>query len=195
MMLFALRAGVPFFDLRAFRECVAYARDRDALVGEDLLREMVEAFRTLTDSVGSEGATRLREVEDRLETYYLGLRLSLQAGTPGVDRFRPGDLTAAVEQLAGLARQRASDRVREVLAAVDRGLTAVAAFYTSSLARGRQMAERTVALIDQLRDDRAALVVGGFHVRSVTRAFEDFRALSWTVIIPTTSLRTPYFLA
>ena len=50
------------------------------------------------------------------------------------------------------------------------------------------MADRTLELMRERGEDRAMLVVGGFHERAITRALEDARGVSWSVLAPSPDL-------
>jgi hypothetical protein len=51
------------------------------------------------------------------------------------------------------------------------------------------MARRTLELMRERGEDRALLVAGGFHERAITRAFEDARRVSWSVLMATPDLK------
>ncbi len=184
MMRFALRLDVFFFDLRTFREAIAYHREATDLSAMGLSDQVNECARAMASCSGKARAAFLFDLEQRLEQLYLALRLELTPSDAEAINITLSELSTLVRDVFILAKREPSDvsilkleNLRETLEAADE-------FYKRSQARGRVMAEKTLALMRSRGEDRAILVAGGFHERAITRAFEDHREVSWSVVTP-----------
>jgi hypothetical protein len=183
LMRLALRLDVPFFDLHDFRDLVA-ARREVTKVRATLADELPEAVTAIIDRLEASEAARLRAVEDELDVVYRALRAEvppLEAEAAQIDAAR---LLALCEELAALAGTELSPQAREQVSRLEPTLAEAAVFLDHALGRGRHMATRTVELMRELGEDRALLVAGGFHERSITHELENERGVSWSVLAP-----------
>ncbi|HEX2120635.1 MAG TPA: hypothetical protein VHL59_03240 [Thermoanaerobaculia bacterium] len=187
MMRFALRLGVNYFDLHHLREVIALRRDSATLTPLGLFDEMEVASREVVRKLGRAEALELMEIEDRLDLYWRALGLAVTPGdaeTAAIAAGRIAPLLDALSRLAALPVPQSPDLRR-----IDEVLGDAAAFLRLSKQRSEHMARRTLALMRDRGEDRALLVVGGFHERAITRAFEDARRVSWSVVMPTPDLK------
>lgn len=183
MMRLALRLEVPYFDLRDFRESVAQSRDVGALkIGlDDELSDLADAL------VDRAGARSLGDLEERLDLVHRMLGLAVaprdaEAKVAGITGL--GELVA---ELRGLFAGRAPDCPQtppQDLKLVEEALNAAKEFLDHSRVRSEHMVARTLELIEERKEDRAVLVVGGFHARAISRAMDDYPQVSWAIIMP-----------
>lgn len=185
MMRLALRLGVDYFDLREFREMIAINRDMQA-IKRGLVDEIAGASRAVVQSAGRAEATEFLEIEDRLDIFYRALRLEVPPGEAEAADIEPDKFHALLDKLRGLAGASGADSFDAKK--LDGPLEDAATFLRHSKKRSQHMANRTLELMRERGDDRAILVAGGFHERAITRAFEDSRGVSWSVLAPTPDL-------
>jgi hypothetical protein len=183
LMRAALRLGVPYFELRDFRESVAQARDGERLKA-GLDDQIGEAMSDLADRLPDPKAAALRELEDRFELLLLMAQLAVAPRDAELRVASRGALGEAVAELEHLAGRRLPTGLESAVDGVNEALEAASRFCDCSLRRSRHMVERTLSLLRQRREDRALLVVGGFHSRLVTRALDDHPDVSWAVLMP-----------
>jgi hypothetical protein len=184
MMRLALRLGVSFFDLRDFRELIAINRDMQA-IKRGILDEVKVASRAVVEKLGS-AAIEFLQLEERLDLFYRALRLEVPPGEAEAAEINADSFHKLLESLKTTAGVRLSET--EDLRRMDQALADAANFLQLSKKRSRHMATRTLELMHERGDDRAILVAGGFHERAITRAFEDARGVSWSVLAPTPDL-------
>lgn len=175
----ALRLDVEFFDLLDLRRSVAMRRRMNS-ARQGMVDELAMAARSLAAGLGG-AAAELLKLENRLDLLYRALRLEVPLAEVDEARFGAGELSEQLRALARLAsRPLPSDLERDALA-LDGALADAQEFWRLSVERGETMAERTVERLRQRPDDRAILVVGGFHDRTVRRALER-AGVSWSSI-------------
>ncbi len=187
MMRLALRIGVNYFDLGHFREVIALKRDAVAVTALGLFDETEVASREVVKNLGRPEAAELMEIEDQLDLYWRALGLAVAPGdaeTATIAAGRIAPLLVRLAHLAGLPVPRSPDLLR-----IDEVLGDAADFLRLSKERSQHMARRTLELMRERGEDRALLVVGGFHERAITRALEDARRVSWSVVMPTPDLK------
>jgi hypothetical protein len=145
-----------------------------------LLRELPQWSQLLVEALPSPEARELRQLEDELDLVRLGVRMEL---SPELAESAPLDAGALRSLLARLAALGGSSLpgLAERLAGA---LSAASVFYTRSLARGGVMGRNTLAAMQRLRTDRAVLIAGGFHPRTITKSLEDERRVSWSILTP-----------
>jgi hypothetical protein len=187
LMRFALRAGVPYFDLRDFRESIALQRDLEAIKA-GLSDEIADCIRLLTEKSGSGKAARFREIEEALDVLHRALALGVRPEEAETADIRGGALRDLLVETVNLSGIPFPPAVFACIQPLDGGLEKAAEFLTLSRERSGHMVARTLALMAERREDRAILVVGGFHRRAITRALEDDRKVSWSVITPSVQL-------
>ena len=185
LMRIALRLEVDYFDLRDFRELIAINRDTDSLK-RGLLDEMVVASRALVASLPSPDAAKFLELEERFDLFWRALHLAVPPGEAEAAGIDAGRLQPLVDELVRLAGEPLPPAVN--LAPLDAALGEAATFLRLSKQRSQHMADRTLELMRERGEDRAMLVVGGFHERAITRALEDARGVSWSVLAPSPDL-------
>lgn len=182
LMRFALRTGLPYFELRAFRQHVASQRDAEQLK-HGLDDEIEDLHRTIADA--QSGACRsVIDAEQRLDILYRLLQLAVPPGHAAVEAGAAGTVREAVEELAGLAEQPIGAGLTRDLDALDPPRRAALDFLDHSRRRSRHMVEQMLELLDSRHEDRALLVVGGFHAKAITTALEDYPDVSWAVFMP-----------
>jgi len=181
MMRLALRVGVNFFDLRDLREMVAMNRDLGS-VKTGLPDELSEACRSLIDRLPQGEASKLRDIEDRLDSLYRGLRLEVPPGEAEAAEIGAGKIEPLLDELAQLAHTRLSSSITEDARRLDDSLAEAARFLQLSKQRSQHMAKKTLELMRERGEDRAILVAGGFHERAITRFLEDSPGVSWSVL-------------
>lgn len=182
LMRFALRVGIPYFELRAFREWVANSRDSERLkIGLD--DEIEDLHRTIADTLRGPAAD-LVAVEARLDTIHRLLQLAVPPGHAAAEAARAGPVGEAVHEMARLAGASLSPEVKHALDALEAPARAALEFLEYSRRRSAHMVERVLELLEARHEDRAALVVGGFHAKAITTALEDHPDVSWGVIMP-----------
>ena len=98
----------------------------------------------------------------------------------------------AMAELERITGQRLSPGLADPVARLNQALEAAGRFLDYSRRRSRQMVERTMSLLEQRREDRALLVVGGFHSRAVTRALDDYPDVSWAVVMPAVDVKAAW---
>jgi hypothetical protein len=186
LLALASAVGMKTDDLLALRAYFDYVRvTAEGIDAQALLREsaqwailMVERTKTQPQAQG------FCAVEGRLNAYLEAILLKLPPDRAeqldlqrdafrdvftDLRQFSPGDDYGALEQEIG---------------ALDAALSAAKEFYDTSLVRGGHMAREAVKAMRAKRVDRAVLVAGGFHPRSITASLEDERSVSWGVITP-----------
>lgn len=182
LMRLALRLDVPYFDLLDLRRSVAMQRDFPRLK-ETLSDEITECGRWLAESLGPDASAcyhALREID--LMFRALGLAVpsaEAESAEIGGDR-----LMALIDDLSRRVGQAPPAGVLDKMRALAPGLDGAADFLRLSRQRSRHMVERMLDLMRDQSADRLVLVIGGFHQRAITRALEDHRYVSWSVIIP-----------
>lgn len=182
LMRFALRVGIPYFELRAFRELVANARDAERLtVGLD--DELDDLMGVVADRQTG-AAADLRDNEERLDILYRLLQLAVPPGHAAAQAARAGPLGEVINELARLAGTPVPQAVGEGCVALQAPVDAALAFLDCSRRRSAHMVERMLGLLEARHEDRGALVVGGFHAKAITTALEDHPDVSWAVIMP-----------
>jgi hypothetical protein len=184
MMRLALRLGVNFFDLRDFRELIAMNRDMQA-IKRGILDEVTVASRAAVEKLGP-AAIEFLKLEELSDLFYRALRLEVPPGEA-----EAADINgASFHKLLDSLKTTAAAPLRETddLKRMDQALEDAANFLRLSKKRSQHMAKRTLELMRERGDDRAILVAGGFHERAITRAFEDARGVSWSVLAPTPDL-------
>jgi hypothetical protein len=196
----ALCLEVDFWDLRDFREYVAYVRMSSQMDTIALLHELADARRLLMDKAGSPEARELYAVEWRLSTLYDAMRCALTPERAEVSAAEPGALIDAADRLFSLLGRGPEKEVEERIRRAD-GLLASALKYTAcNLERSRRMSVNALRFLEESRDDRMIVVTGGFHARNLTRALERRRDLSWYIVHPKMDLNrqqaepNPYLL-
>lgn len=180
----ALCLEVDVGDLRAFREYAAYTRmaaEIDAMVLE---LELSDARRRLARACGPE-AVRLFDLRERLQDLRRALACELTPRDAETVPAAPGVLAAAAAELAQLAGIELAPDLRASVSEIDRLLAASREYTERNLARGANMAARAIRHLRRSRDDRMLIVAGGFHARTITRALERDRTVSWYGIMPT----------
>lgn len=182
LMRLALRLGVPFFDLRDFRRSVAMSRDLEALK-RTLPDEMAAATRALVER-SSARARELWELEERLDWLCRALHLEVPADDAELAGLNESALLEIVEALAGIGGSPIGPDLRVSIAGLEDLLASARTYLAHSWERGRHMAARTVELLEELGEERAVLVAGGFHTRAITRTLEDEPDASWAVLYP-----------
>ena len=194
-MLDALRAmgrDVDDLDqLAAYAEYVRLAQhgiDRHAL-----LQELPQWSELLVDAHARQapGSRDLIEIENSLELLVGGLRLSLSpeaAEKIELQRATLEDVLQRLDRLCPIEGGVASFWTE--IAVIAKGLERAEVFYRTSRQRGEAMARGATRLFTQHKTDRAILIAGGFHTRSVEDALEDLPQLSWSVISP--NVRVPH---
>ena len=182
LMRLALRLGIQYFDLRDFRESVALARDAETLKSglDDEMMDVADAL------VNTDSGIALRDVEERLDVVYRMLSLAVPPRDAEARVAQITTLADIVAELASLpsARERVETPSAADVAALEPALESAREFLVLSRQRSEHMVARTLELIGDRREDRAILVVGGFHSRAVRRALEDYPDVSWSIIMP-----------
>lgn len=184
MMRLALRLGVPFFDLRAFRSGLAYNREATELSAMGLIDQVAECGRALASRSPDPAAARLFDIEHGLEQLYLALRLESIPADAEATEISMANLTELATKACELAGQSRGAVAALGLDGLATTVDAAREFYERSQARGRTMATNTIARMRSQGDDRAVLVAGGFHERAIARTLEEYRDVSWSVITP-----------
>ncbi len=183
LMRMSLRLEIPYFELRDFRESVAQTRDLEQLkVGLD--DELGEAMATVIDGLRRPEAEALRDLEDRLELIFLMLGLAVAPREAELRVGGTGALDDALADLERLSGRKLPPALAPVVARLGPAVNAANLFLEYSRRRSRHMVERTLELMAERSEDRAMLVVGGFHARAVTRALDDYPDVSWAVLMP-----------
>jgi hypothetical protein len=184
LMRLALRLDVDFFDLHDFRDAVGMNREMDK-VKATLADEIPDAVRSIVGRLESPEAARLRDLEDRIDTIYLALRLELPPEDAEIADVDASRLISLCEELSRLAGTALTAEARQDLSSLQSVLQDATLFLDFSLKRGRHMASKTIELMRERGEDRAILVAGGFHERTITRQIETERDVSWSVLVPT----------
>jgi hypothetical protein len=191
LMRVALRLEVPYFELRDFRESVAQSRDLERLKA-GLDDEIAEAMSEAADRLPHPDASALRDLEDRCELLFLMAQLAVAPREAELRVESAGALGDAMAELERITGQRLSPGLADPVARLNQALEAAGRFLDYSRRRSRQMVERTMSLLEQRREDRALLVVGGFHSRAVTRALDDYPDVSWAVVMPAVDVKAAW---
>ncbi|MFC2140909.1 hypothetical protein ACFLQP_01250 [Acidobacteriota bacterium] len=194
LMRLALRIGVPFFDLTDFREYIVTRRDSE-MIATSIKDEILECCNLMIDLLPNPISARFREIEDQLDHLYRSLRLATPPKEAESFYFRSGVLINQIENLCDLMGESFPTQIMENLLILDKVLDEVNIFLQLSRSRGKNMVSRTLELMHERNEDRAILVVGGFHAQAIIRALEEYRNISWTVITPKIDLKAskPYF--
>jgi hypothetical protein len=182
-MRLALRLGVDYFDLIDFRRQVAGTRDFEKF-RDTLAEEMPAAARAVIDRLDDLEAIQLRVAEDQLDTIYRALCLEVPPLEAEMALVDPARLRSICEEVAALAGTEIQPALREALSTLDSDVEDAALFLDHSLRRGQHMARKTIELMREQGEDRALLVAGGFHERTITRELENEREVSWSVLAP-----------
>jgi hypothetical protein len=182
-MRLALRLGVGYFDLHDFRDQVAGNRDYGKF-RNTLAEELPGAARAIVDRLSSPQASRLRVVEDQLDTVYRALCVELPPLEAEAALVHPERVLSTCEELATLAETELTATARSALDALTPDVEEGALFVDHSRRRGQHMARKTIELMREQGEDRALLVAGGFHERAITRELETERDVSWSVLAP-----------
>ena len=184
LMRLALYLGVPYFDLRDFREYTAQSRDSEALrVGlDDELSDLSNAL------IEAAGAGALGELEDRLDLIFRMCQLAVGPKDAEANVSSVGTIEDAVHDLlalfmGGQGRPERPPPPPELTGA-EKALEAAKEFLRCSRMRSEHMVKRTMELMAQRNEDRAVLAVGGFHARAIARTLDDYPQLSWAIIMP-----------
>jgi hypothetical protein len=186
MLDLARQCGISADDLADFRRYTAYLEEAEVgLLGglRELLQEIVEISRDLAESGGPQ-AGRLRDLEDRIDFLAKALRVEMTPEDAELADLSPGAVPAVLEGLAALAGEELAPAWREAAEGLAPALRDARLFFDLSRRRGEAMARRTLELLRERGEDRALLVVGGFHTLAVRRALERERRVSWSMIFP-----------
>ena len=186
-MRLALRLEIPFFDLLDFREWVAMSRYMDAL-RRNLLDEISSSVREVCAKSTPPKGAGLWQIEERLDWLFRALCLEVPANEAEVADLTLGRFTEIVEALLALAGQPLSGDMRAQLKNLDQMLGTADEFLRLSWERGSLMATRTLDKLEELGEDRALLVAGGFHTRAITQTLERTADVSWSVVAPSPDL-------
>ena len=150
-----------------------------------LISELRECEKALIEKFDQPAVTRLSRIEDLLNHMYFSLQLEQTPLEAEVIDISPGRLQEVVQDLFDLLGEtRIPKEIREDLKFLDQLLSAAVDFPRLSRSRGQIMIRRTLDILRDRREDRALLVVGGFHQRAVIRELERNRRVSWQVIVP-----------
>lgn len=181
LMRLALRLEIPYFDLRDFRQSVAQSRDGDAIKSglDDEMSDVADAL------VYASNGGDLLDVEARMDVVYRMLSLAVP---PKDAEARVAEVTTLADLVADLGALQSSQAAPPPsaadVAALEPVLDEARNFLSFSRQRSDHMVAQTMELMRRRNEDRAVLVVGGFHSRAVRRALEDYPDVSWTVIMP-----------
>lgn len=184
LMRLALRIDVRYFDLSHYREFVALSRMRDTARLDRLKTDISVCCRTIVDKLHSQQAARLLEVEEGLHELYLALGLEMGPDVFEISDVRSGKLIPLLGDLCELSGVPLPGQVESVCNALDGMVDTARELMQCSRSRGQHMARRTIELMRERGEDRAILVVGGFHTRAVTRMLEEYGQVSWSVVSP-----------
>jgi hypothetical protein len=187
-MRFALYAQIPYFDLKALREYVAYLRDADDLAPMRLFEEFTEATQMLADGLGSE-ATMLFQTEERLNELYSGLRLSKLPNRVDPDGLSLDIMQETLNRLGSVTNLPRGMLEPSYLADLKEPLRSASGYVHYNSKRSRLLAERTIEAMANYRQLRAILVSGGFHSRGIQWTFEEVKDLTWSFILPKTDFQ------
>ena len=188
LMRLALRLEIPYFDLGDFRESVARQRHVGAM-RRNLSDEMNAAVRELCVKSQPPRGAELWELEERLDWLFRALALEVPANEAEVAEMSLHRLTAIVETLARIAGIAVDAQTRSGVQRLEDVLRAASEFLQLSWERGAVMARKTVERMEELGEDRALLVAGGFHMRAITHALQRTPDVSWSVVAPSPDLK------
>lgn len=192
----ALFIDEPFFDLLDFRRLVASNRAINELK-TTLDDEINDCTDVLIKNISSPAAIQLQRIENEFNLLYNALRLTVTPNAAEYALINSSHLNNLVNDLASLSDPSPSSNIPAQIQEIGRDLDAAGTFYNLSRLRGEQMISNTLDIMNDLYEEIAILVVGGFHQQAITRILEDKRDISWAIYsvnIELKEIRSKFFM-
>jgi hypothetical protein len=185
----AIRIGVPYFDLVDFREQVALNRDLENL-SNSLSNEISECIEILIKRIDNPGSFKFYNIENQFDFLYRSLRLSVPPSEAEFSNLEPKLLHNLLKDFQDLTEISCPVHIMDELNVFENAIGAVNIFLQLSKSRSKFMIDKILEIMRERNEDRAILVIGGFHEQNVTRTLEDFREISWSVMVPSLDLKS-----
>ncbi len=172
--------------LKDFHDYMIYRQNvEQGITPISLTSELRECEKALIEKIDIPAVTLLSDIEEKLDRMYISLQAQQNPLDAELGDIAPGKLVEAVQGLFNLIGENKIPKdLRTDMEYFDQLLYEADLFPRLSRKRGQIMIQRTLELLRARREDRALLVVGGFHQRAIIRELEKNRQVSWELIVP-----------